>query len=348
MRLGELLETSGRGADLEVAGIAVDSRRVRHGDVFFALAGSRSDGRLHVAEALARGARAVVVDGSGVEAPGAVVVRTAAPRALLGRAAARLAGDPSAALVVVGVTGTNGKTTTTYVLEALWRAAGAAPGVVGTISYRFGDVQRPAALTTPDAAELHALLAEMRAAGTTHVAMEVSSHALAQERVAGVRFDAAVFTNLTRDHLDFHGDLEAYFAAKARLFMELLPLSGKPDPVAIVNVDEPVGVRLAADLRTRCVRVGRGADATVRATAVESTLAGMQGRLELGGVGLRFRCRLVGAPHLENILGAAATAWALGTPPEAIAAGLDAAEAPPGRLEQIAGGGVTVIVDYAH
>src|SRR5881392_4035631 len=352
MRLSELLralgvEASGVREDVEVGGIAADSRQVRPGDVFFALPGVHTDGRRHIAEALGRGARAVITTGE-VDAGRAPVVRLDAPHRLLARAAAHLAGDPSAALTLVGVTGTNGKTTTTYLLEAIWRAAGRRPGVVGTITYRFDGASRPARLTTPDPIALQALLAEMRAAGTTHVALEVSSHALAQERVAGCRFDAAVFTNLTRDHLDFHGDLERYSAAKARLFLDELPASGKPDPVAVVNVDDPAGARLAARVHTRCVRVGRGTRADVRPLEVETSLAGTCGTLALGAERLPFESRLVGAPHLENILGAAAAAWALGTPPEAIARGLAAAESPPGRLEQIAGPGFTVVVDYAH
>src|SRR3989442_5027020 len=249
MRLSELLralgvEASGEREDVEVGGIGADSRQVRPGDVFFALPGVHTDGRRHIAEALGRGARAVITTGE-VDAGGAPVVRVDAPERLLARAAAHLAGDPSAALQLVGVTGTNGQTTTPYLLEAIWRAAGRGPGVVGTITYRFDGASRPAPLTTPDPIALQALLAEMRAAGTTHVALEVSSHALAQERVAGCRFDAAVFTNLTRDHLDFHGDLERYSAAKARLFLDELPASGKPDPVAVVNVDDPAGARPA-------------------------------------------------------------------------------------------------------
>src|SRR5262249_57366631 len=177
------------------------------------------------------------------------------PRRVLGEAAARLAGDPSARFTLVGVPGTNGKTTTTYILEAIWRAAGFRPGVVGTIAYRFGTTSRSASLTTPDAPSLQRLFAAMAAEGTTHVAMEVSSHALAQERVAGARFDAAVFTNLTRDHLDFHGDLERYYAAKARLFLECLPGSGKPDPVAIVNVDHPLAPQMRARLLPRGIAV---------------------------------------------------------------------------------------------
>src|SRR5216117_3891822 len=301
MRLSELLqalgvEANGVREDVEVGGVAADSRRVRPGDVFFALPGVHTDGRRHIAEALGRGARAVITTGV-VDAGGAPVVCVDAPNRLLARAAAHLAGDPSAALTLVGVTGTNGKTTTTYLLEAIWRAAGRRPGVVGTITYRF---------------------------------------------------DAAVFTNLTRDHLDFHGDLERYSAAKARLFLDELPASGKPDPVAVVNVDDPAGARLAARVRTRCVRVGRATRADVRPLEVETSLAGTCGALALGAERLPFESRLVGAPHLENILGAAAAAWALGTPPEAIACGLAAAESPPGRLEQIAGPGFTVVVDYAH
>src|SRR5207247_1016626 len=370
MRLSELLralgvEASGVREDVEVGGIAADSRQVRPGDVCCALPGVHTDGRRHIAEALGRGARAVITTGE-VDAGGAPVVRVDAPERLLARAAARVAGDPSAALTLAGVTGANGKTTTTYLLEAIWRAAGWRPGVVGTISYRFDGASQPAPLTTPDPIALQALLAEMRAAGTTHVALEVSSHALAQERVAGCRFDAAVFTNLTRDHLDFHGDLERYSAAKARLFLDELPASGKPDPVAVVNVDDPAGARPAARGHTPRGRGGRGPRAPRRPPRGETPPAGGAGApppggrgppgarraggrpLALGAERLPFESRLVGAPHLENILGAAAAAWALGTPPEAIARGLAAAESPPGRLEQIAGPGFTVVVDYAH
>ena len=233
MRLGELLD--GLGA-VTVEG---DRRRrrasawpptraaSRPGDVFVALAGRATDGRRHVAEAARARRRRGRRRRRRSNAPGAVGVRCAEPRRLLAHVAARLAGDPSAALTLVGVTGTNGKTTTTYLLEGIWRAAGARTGVIGTIAYRFAGESRPAPFTTPEAPELQALLADMRQAGVTHVAMEVSSHALAQHRADGLRFDAAAFTNLTRDHLDFHGDVEAYFAAKARLFHELLPASGQ-------------------------------------------------------------------------------------------------------------------------
>src|SRR5262249_20768849 len=195
---------------------------------------------------------------------------------------------------------------------------------------------------------LQGLFAAMAAAGTTHVAMEVSSHALAQDRVAGARFDAAVFTNLTRDHLDFHGDLERYYAAKARLFLQDLPSGGKPGPVAIVNPDDPIGERLLGVVATRAVAVGRNRRADVRPLELETSLSGTRGVLDVAGARLAFTSRLVGAPHVENILTAAGTAWALGVDREAIGAGLATVEPPPGRLEQIAGPGVTVVVDYAH
>jgi len=352
MRLGALVAgidvrpVSG-SLDVDVAGVAIDSRRVAPGDVFFALAGRHTDGRRHVADAVARGAR-VIVAHDAVDAETATVLAATNPRAVLAAVAARLAGDPSAHMTVVGVTGTNGKTTTTHLLEGIWRAAGYEPGVIGTIAYRFGGTSRPAPLTTPEAPDVQRLLAEMRAAGVTHVVMEASSIAIAQERTTALHFDAAVFTNLTLDHLDYHGDMEAYFAAKARLFTELLPASAKADPVAIVNVDDAHGVRLAAALRTRCVPFGRGPDAAVRLVEIESTLDGTHGVLALGTSRLAFSSPLVGAPHTENIAAAAATAWATGIDVHAIAAGIAATAPPAGRVERIAGPGFTVVVDYAH
>jgi UDP-N-acetylmuramoyl-L-alanyl-D-glutamate--2,6-diaminopimelate ligase len=352
MRLGDLLDGYGAvtidgSADVDVRRVVSDSRRVGPGDVFVAVRGHVDDGRRHVADALARGA-VVVVSDDDVAAPGAVRVRCADSRRLLARMAARVAGDPSAALTLVGVTGTNGKTTTTYLLESIWRAAGLRTGVIGTISYRIGDEERPAPFTTPEAPELQGLLADMRQASVTHVAMEVSSHALALHRPDGLRFNAAAFSNLTRDHLDFHGDFDAYYAAKARLFLELLPASGKPGAAAVINVDDPAGARLAGEVSGRVVRVGRDGAVDVQLADVESTLEGTRGVLVLGGHRLPFTSPLVGAPHAENVALAAATAWVLGTDPAAIAAGVAAAEPPPGRVERIAGGGFTVVVDYAH
>jgi UDP-N-acetylmuramoyl-L-alanyl-D-glutamate--2,6-diaminopimelate ligase len=332
---------------IDVHGVAIDSRAVRPGDLFCAVTGSHDDGRRHVADAIARGAQAVLTEAA-VDAAGVTVIEVAAVRPLVGPLAAQVHGDPSAAMTLVGVTGTNGKTTTTYLLEAIWKAAGHAVGVIGTIAYRHPGGSRPAPLTTPDAPTLQRLLAEMRAAGATHVAMEASSHALAQDRTAGCRFDAAVFTNLTRDHLDYHGTPEAYFAAKARLFHEVLPAGGKPDPVAVVHVDDAMGATLAAAVKTRCVRVGRGPTCDVRARDVESSLTGTRGELVFGGQAVPFSSPLLGAPMTENILCAAGAAWALGMAPDTIAQGIAVAAPPAGRVECIPGRGFTVVVDYAH
>jgi UDP-N-acetylmuramoyl-L-alanyl-D-glutamate--2,6-diaminopimelate ligase len=352
MRLAALVEgTAVRpvagSLDVDVGGVAIDSRRVVPGDVFFALAGHHTDGRRHVADAVARGARAVVAGGQ-LTAPGVTVLEAANPRAVLAYVAARLAGDPSRHLVLVATTGTNGKTTTTYLLEGIWRAAGCTTGVIGTIAYRFGGQALPAPLTTPEAPDVQRLLSEMRRAGIGHVVMEASSIAIAQERTTALHFDAAVFTNLTLDHLDFHGDMDGYYAAKARLFTELLPASAKRDPVAVLNVDDPAGQRLAATVPTRAVSFGTCPGATVRLLEVEATLAGTCGTLVLGTERVRFTSPLVGAPHSENIAAAAATAWATGVPPDAIVAGIAATAPPPGRVERIAGPGFTVVVDYAH
>jgi UDP-N-acetylmuramoyl-L-alanyl-D-glutamate--2,6-diaminopimelate ligase len=339
--------TEPRGV-VDVSGVAVDSRRVRPGDVFFALAGARDDGAQHVADAVRRGARAIVAEHPIPAPPGVPVIVSPQARAVLAHAAARAAGDPSRGLVLVGVTGTNGKTTTTWLLDGIWRAAGARTGLVGTIAYQVGDQTRPAPLTTPDAVTLAELLAEMRDAGVSHVTMEASSHALAQRRVDGLAFDAAVFTNLTRDHLDYHDSLDDYFASKARLFHELLPAGGKAGATAVVHTRDEFGERLAREVGSRCVTVGRAAGSMVRLRDEESTIGGTRGVLELDGRPLPFRSPLVGAPHGENIAVAAATAWALGVPAATIAAGIAATPAPPGRVERIDGDGFTVVVDYAH
>jgi UDP-N-acetylmuramoyl-L-alanyl-D-glutamate--2,6-diaminopimelate ligase len=333
--------------DVEVRGVACDSRRVRPGDVFFALAGAADDGRRFVGDALAAGAVAVV--GADVEVRSTVpVVRVRHPRHALGVCAARASGEPSRRVVLAGVTGTNGKTTVTHLLESIWRAAGTHPGLIGTVAYRWEGAERPAPHTTPDAPTVNGLLAEMLAAGTTHVAMEVSSHALAQARVDGLHFDAVALTNVTRDHLDYHRDFADYVAAKRRLFTDVLGASAKAAPAAVINVDRAEGAAIADAARGRVLRVRRAGAADVTASEIQTTLAGSRGVLHLGGERVPFTVALVGEPHVENALLAAGVAWALGVAPETIATGLGRAAAPPGRLEQIVGPGFTVIVDYAH
>jgi UDP-N-acetylmuramoyl-L-alanyl-D-glutamate--2,6-diaminopimelate ligase len=335
--------------NIDIASLATDSRAVRPGALFFALPGARTDGRRFVAQALERGAVAVAAPDL-LDAP-ASVPRLALPsiERSLGEIAARFYDYPSRKLFLLGVTGTNGKTTVTHLLEAIWKCMGFRPGLIGTIYYRLGEQTQPAPLTTPQAVELQRLLAEMAEAGATHVVMEVSSHALALERVSPCEWDGALFTNLTRDHLDFHPDMESYFAAKQKLFVELLPRSTKRDRFAVVNRDDPCGRRLIEGARDRVVTFGHGDDADVAPLEVERSLTGLKGEIRICGERISISSTLVGDAHLENILAAAAAAWAQGIPPTAIADGIAQCHGIPGRMERVDDGGpFAVLVDYAH
>jgi UDP-N-acetylmuramoyl-L-alanyl-D-glutamate--2,6-diaminopimelate ligase len=332
-------------SDREIAGVSCDSRTVGPGQIFVALRGEKDDGFSHALEAAARGAAAVVSDRPAPEAFPVPWVRVREPRRLLGQMAARLAGNPSEKLVLAGVTGTNGKTTTAMLLEGVLARRHGRAGFLGTVGYRTGRRNSAAPHTTPQAPLLQELLAEMVAAGTPAAAMEVSSHALALDRVAGTRFDVAVFTNLTRDHLDFHGDLEAYFEAKSRLFA-----LRKPGAAAVVNADDPWGRRLANEvappIRTYSAS-GIGAD--VRAENVVADLSGTSFDVVHAAGGFRVASPLLGRFNADNLLAAAAAGLALGVEEREIADGLAAVARVPGRLERVAAAEPhTVLVDYAH
>jgi UDP-N-acetylmuramoyl-L-alanyl-D-glutamate--2,6-diaminopimelate ligase len=349
MRLSDVIAGTGaRGAlpdDPEILRVTGDSRQVMTGALFCALPGARADGHDFAAEAARRGAVAVIAERPVDCAPARLLLAPSARRAMA-QCAANFHGCPGDAMQLVGVTGTNGKTTVSYLVEACARAAGRPIGVMGTITHRFPGVERPAAHTTPESTEVQALLAEMRDAGTAMVVMEVSSHALAQERVAGLRFAAAGFTNLTRDHLDYHGDMESYFAAKRRLFVEHLA----PGGVAVVNARDPWGARLADQLgpgRTAW-RYGIRAEDQLRAEEARLSMAGIEATVQTPRGRLALRSPLVGAHNLENLLCAAGLALAAGLPLAAVEAGLGASPGAPGRLERIEGRGVAVFVDYAH
>ena len=338
-------------AATRIGTVSADSRQVGPDTLFVAVHGAHADGLAFVRDACARGAVAVAVPADADVALLGIderipVVRCASPQRFVALAASELAGRPSDALRVVGITGTSGKTTTSYLLESIFRAAGRASGVIGTIEYRFPGHHEAAPLTTPDAVALQALLARMRDARVSDVAMEVSSHALAQDRVTGVAYDVGVFTNISRDHLDYHGDMDDYLEAKARLFRELLPASGKASG-AVLNAEDPRVMALAGDLRVPVTTFGRGGD--VSCDDVETDMHGMRGTLDLCGERVRFRSRLVGAPHLLNILAAAAAARCLGIEAREVCAGIEDLAGVPGRLEAIVEGQpFAVIVDYAH
>lgn len=336
------------GADAaQVTGVTHDSRAVTPGAVFVAIRGQRADGAAFVEAAQAAGAVAAVGEG---EAPAGVTLPwISAPDARLALAdlAAAFHGQPSDSLTVVGVTGTNGKTTTTYLLASVFDAAGWPCGRVGTVTVRTGphpSDEVPASQTTPEASDVQRLLREMVTRGCRACAMEVSSHALVLERVAFTRFAAAIFTNLTRDHLDFHGDMQAYFAAKQRLF-DLLP-AGAP---AILNIDDPRGAELAARV-SHPVTFGISKAADVRPGAVQLSLDGIACDVTTPSGTLAVRSSLVGWPNVSNILGVVATAVSLGIPKDAIEAGLANLDGVPGRFQVVSGStdDVRVVVDYAH
>jgi len=303
------------------------------------------DGHAFAAEAARRGAVAVVAERAVECAPAALLLAPSARRAM-SLAAAALHGRPGDAMQLAAVTGTNGKTTVSYLVEACLAAAGVPAGVLGTITHRWPGAARPASHTTPESTAVQALLAEMRAAGARVAVMEVSSHALSQERVAGLRFAVAGFTNLTRDHLDYHGDMDAYFAAKRRLFVEHLA----PDGVAVVNVRDPWGAKLADQLGPgrRVWRYGTRSEDALRAEEVTLGLGGIAASVTTPAGPVSLRSPLVGLHNLENLLAAAGMALALGVPPEAVARGLAGSAGAPGRLERIEGNGFPVFVDYAH
>jgi UDP-N-acetylmuramoyl-L-alanyl-D-glutamate--2,6-diaminopimelate ligase len=312
--------------------------------VFVALRGQKADGASFAADAIQRGALAVVAES---EAPADVAVPWIVvpnARVALAHVAAELHGHPSRALTVVGITGTNGKTTTSYLLASIFEAAGIRCGVLGTVGYRIGDRHIDAARTTPEAPDVQSLLREMVAVGCGACVMEVSSHALALERVTGVQFAAGVFTNLTRDHLDFHENMEAYFAAKRRLF-EMLP----PQAPAVINADDP---RCAAliEASQRPVTYGLSKPADVTPGPLAMTLQGLAFDIRTPRGLVRVESRLVGRPNAYNIVAAVATASALGLPVDAIERGIADLPGVPGRFEMVSSAtdDVSVIVDYAH
>jgi UDP-N-acetylmuramoyl-L-alanyl-D-glutamate--2,6-diaminopimelate ligase len=327
-----------------VRGIAYDSRQVKPGYLFVALRGAHADGAAFSSQAIANGAIAVVAQSR--QPTGAAVpwIEVTSDRAALAALAAAFYRNPSEELVLVGITGTNGKTTTSYILASIFEAAGVKCGRIGTIGYRSGSREIEAARTTPEAPDLQKLLREMVSEGCGACAMEVSSHALALHRVDDVRFAAGIFTNLTRDHLDFHGDMEAYFAAKRRLF-EMLP----DKAVGVINVDDYRGKDMIAAAR-RPVTYAIEGPADVRPGPLSFSLDGLDFDIRTPRGTLHARSRLVGKPNAYNILAATAGAMALDLPFSAIEAGISALDHVPGRFQSVSNPSddVRVVVDYAH
>lgn len=337
-----------------VTGVTTDSRQVSGGDVFVAIKGYQTDGHQFIGEAVSRGAAAVVYEDPNLaqdipEQVSAIAVDNSR------RAAAQLAahfwGHPSHFLKLVGVTGTNGKTTVAYMLESIWRAGGVTTGLIATPGRLIAGRFVPADRTTPDAAELQQILAQMYQEGVSHVAMEVSSHGLKLDRTWMCKFDGVVFTNLTQDHLDFHDNFQEYFSAKLRLFSDYAELAA-PEKALLgaVNADDPAGRRIQQLAKCRVITYGMTNQAEVTASEVEIDASGLSFSLYLpeGGI-VPVRLALTGGFNVYNALAAAACAWGLGIQAEQIADGLAGLRSIPGRFERVdEGQDFTIIVDYAH
>ena len=335
----------------EIVGITSDSRKVQPGFVFVALVGSVADGHDFIAGAVQNGAALVVMakdhkQGLNVDCPVLVVADT---NNALGSLAACFYGFPARSMTLVGVTGTNGKTTCAYLIQAMLLEAGFKTGIIGTVSYQFGEVEYAASHTTPDAVQLQQLLAEMSGAGMTHVVMEVSSHALIQKRVAGLLFDVALFTNLSRDHLDYHQNMMAYYGAKEKLFTDFLA----PDGVGVVVDAESdwSNTLVSCLIRQEKELVVCGKNRDVSYGNVHSSLEGMQMDIDLTGQPILVTSPLVGDFNLQNILGTMGVGKALGIETKAIIQGIKGGKGAPGRMEQIVISEVShpaLFVDYAH
>ncbi|MEX0881235.1 MAG: UDP-N-acetylmuramoyl-L-alanyl-D-glutamate--2,6-diaminopimelate ligase [Thermoanaerobaculia bacterium] len=331
--------------DLEVERVVSDSRQVGPGDLFVAVSGAKTDGLAHVPEALDRGAVAIVCDRPASAGAAVPWFRVPSARRALALLSARVHGDPTERLVLAGVTGTNGKTSTAVLLEAMLKRHYGKAGFLGTIGYRTARREIDAARTTPEAPLIQELLAELVEDGVPAAAMEVSSHALVLDRVEGCRFDVAVFTNLTRDHLDFHGDMESYYAAKKRL-LELR----KPGGFGVVNADDPYGQRLLAEAAPPVASFSpSGGPADDRAESVVCDLSGTSFDVVSAAGRFRIASPLLGRFQVGNLLGAAAAAARLGIPPAEVAPAAAGVENVPGRLERVeAGQTYPILVDYAH
>jgi len=328
----------------EIRGLAYSSKGVGPGFLFAALKGARTDGFAYVAEAAAAGAAAVLADRAKPDGIGAAWVRVFDPREALALCSANFYGHPSHRMKLVGITGTKGKTTTTFILEAILQKAGFRTGVIGTISHRGPDFELAAQRTTPEAPDLQRMLRDMLDAGASHCLMEVSSHSLDLKRVWGISFDVAVLTNLSGEHLDYHLTMEDYFNAKKKLFV-----LNSQKRIAVVNEDDPWGKRLISDLPMSTITFGFEPTALVRAERFKLNGTGIEGLIKFPGGQTTIASTLSGRHNLSNLLAAFAVALALGIPPSVIKDGISSLKQVPGRFEKIENDrGLNLYIDYAH
>ena len=355
MKLGRLLDSLAVKRlvgfdDQVIESIHYDSRTVTPGGLFVAIKGLQSDGYTYLDEAVKRGAVAVVTEKEWQDPPSVCVVQVDGARMALAAISAAFYGEPSRELSVVGIAGTNGKTTTAYLVEAIFNAAGFNVGVIGTVNYRFGGQTFSSPVTTPESLDLMRILRQMADSGVTHVILEVSSHALDMDRVAFCEFDVGVFTNLSRDHLDYHGTMEAYWQCKRKLCVECLGLGSKQaQAAAVINWDDPRGKELAAEVSVKCLRVGLSPGCQVRAEGIHVSPEGTSGRVQAPEGYFDFNTHLLGRYNVYNIVTATGVATVLGVPLPVIKKGIESLQGVPGRLERVANDmGLSVFVDYAH
>jgi UDP-N-acetylmuramoyl-L-alanyl-D-glutamate--2,6-diaminopimelate ligase len=343
---GIAVEAAPGTLDADVRGLAYDSRLVRPGDVYFAFPGARTDGRLYAPSALAHGAVAVVSELPPLEGFHGPWIRVGHARQALALMSRRFYREAAEAIALTGATGTNGKSTTCVLVDTLLRTAGHTTALIGTIHYHVAGEMRKAVNTTPESLDIYRLLEELRAAGGTHATMEVSSHALALGRVHGFRFHSALFTNLTRDHLDFHTTMENYFAAKCELFRGQ---EAEPPKYAVLNADDDWAHRIPVAAETQTIWYGLSGQAALRAERVKASFEGLKFDLTWEGRTVEISSPLIGRMNVYNILAACGTGLSYGMGLEKVAEGIGACRSVPGRFERVeAGQPFLVVVDYAH
>lgn len=353
MNVSELFKgITDAGNDIDIKGIANNSSEVKPGYLFFAVKGTHADGNQFIEDAISRGASAVISENRYPERNGVLFIKVDSVHDALWKIAKRFYGDPSSKLKMTGITGTNGKTTTAYLIKSIYQAKGIPAGLLGTIEYIIGDRRIPAVLTTPDVLKINYYLSQMAENGCKACVMEVSSHALEQGRAEGIDFQTCIYTNIGRDHLDYHKNIDGYLEAKSRLFKNL-----DRDKWAVVNVDDPYSGYVIRNTQARLFGYGidnvsnAGMDFKVRARSIKITPDGMRFSINASGINMSFpvETRLIGYHNIYNILAAAGAALSSGISVDAIKEGIYAVDNVPGRLEKIdAGQPFGVFVDFAH
>jgi len=344
------MDTDDAASDPEISSIHCDSRYVKPGGLFIAVKGFKTDGHDYIDDAFEKGAAAVISEKRIQGNPKVIEVKDS--RKAMAAVAARFYGNPSEKICLTGITGTNGKTTTAWILESIFNEAKISSGVIGTVNMRYDGKTFDAAVTTPESIDLQEMLFKMKNAGVTHVVMEVSSHGIDLNRIAGCSFDIGVFTNLTQDHLDYHKTMARYFSCKKRFFTKFLSKGPKAaNALSVINIDSEYGKKIAESVKGKVITTStdRKTESDIKSHDINEDINGMQGEIRLNEKKFSFKTRFTGHFNLENILSAAGVAHGLGIAPEIIINGIEKCPAVPGRLERVDNSVKRFLfVDYAH